>query len=57
MEYNYFYDHLFDLLNESELLDLRDIRAVPNGYRVTVQDGTEFIVTVTKSDVSAAETA
>jgi len=57
MQYNYFYDHLFDLLNESDLLEVRSIEMVPQGYRVVVLDGTEFTVNLTKkeSNVSLAE--
>lgn len=47
MTLNYFKDHMFDLLNESDLLDVYDIQTVENGYRVTVHDGAEFIVTIT----------
>ena len=44
MQYEYFYDHLFDLLNESDLLDLQAIETIPDGYRVVVQDGSVFEV-------------
>lgn len=50
MQINYFYDHLFDLLNDSDLLDVRSIETIPGGYRVTVLDGTEFTLQLTKKE-------
>ena len=50
MRFDYFYDHLFDLLNESDLLDLQDITAIPGGYRVTVADGTTFRVALFREE-------
>ena len=46
MELNYFKDHLFDLLNESDLLDVQDITSDEKRdlFRVTVHDGTQFNV-------------
>ena len=46
MELNYMKDHLFDLVNESELLDVRGIEADDrrNTLRVTVADGTVFVI-------------
>lgn len=39
-------DHLFDLVNESELLDVRGIETDDrrNTLRVTVADGTVFVI-------------
>ena len=44
MELNYFKDHLFDLLNESDLLDVQDIQTddKTNTFQLTVNDGTKF---------------
>ena len=44
MELNYFKDHLFDLLNESDILDVQDIKSddKANTFQVTVSDGTKF---------------
>lgn len=50
MTLNYFTDVLFDLLNESELLDVYDIETIEDGYRVTVGDGAMFNVTVSKAE-------
>ena len=46
MEQNYLIDHLFDLLNESDILDLRAIEKTPekDGYVITVGDGSAFSV-------------
>lgn len=46
MELNYFKDHLFDLLNESELLDIKDIESDDrtDTFRVILKDGTCFLV-------------
>ena len=44
MQFNYFYDHLFDLLNDSDLLEVRSIESVPQGYRVTVLDGSKYVL-------------
>ncbi len=50
MLYNYFYDHLFDLLNDSELLEVRSIEMIPGGYRVMVLDGSWFELHLTKEE-------
>lgn len=42
MDTNYVIDHLFDLLNESNLLDVEKIESVNNGYIVTFKDGTKY---------------
>ena len=44
MELDYFKDHLFDLLNESDLLDVKDIEddTVENRFIVTLNDGSVF---------------
>lgn len=44
MTLNYFKDHLFDLLNESELLDAQNIEwdDKTNTFQITVFDGTKF---------------
>lgn len=44
MDLNYIKDHLFDLLNESDLLDVRTIEADDrrDTFRVTVADGSVF---------------
>lgn len=44
MKLNYFKDHLFDLLNESDLLDVQDIKSddETNTFHVVVYDGTKF---------------
>lgn len=50
MTLNYFTDVLFDLINDSELLNVHDIRTMESGYRVTMEDGTLFDVTVSKAE-------
>jgi len=44
MELNYFKDLLFDLINESDTLDVQDIQSddKSNTFTVTVNDGTKF---------------
>lgn len=44
MDLNYFKDKLFDLLNESDELDLSDTRADDrrNAFTVRMADGSEF---------------
>ncbi len=46
MEQKYLIDHLFDLLNESDILDLRAIERTPekDGYIITAGDGSAFSV-------------
>ena len=46
MTRNYFTDILFDLLNDSELLNVHDIVTTAEGYRVTTGDGTVFALSV-----------
>lgn len=52
MDKTYFLDTLFDLINESNELDaeLQDIRAENAGLRVTMKDGTRFLIMVTDSE-------
>lgn len=44
MEFNYLLDHLFDLLNESDILDVTDIalNEQKDGFHIKVFDGTVF---------------
>lgn len=55
MELNYFKDRLFDLLNESDALDVREITADDraNTFRVMVSDGTIFQIVCSHIDGSA----
>ena len=48
MDKTYFLDTLFDLINESDALEaeLQDICAEGSGLKVTMKDGTRFLVTV-----------
>lgn len=46
MTRDYFTDVLFDLINDSDLLNVHDIVTTPQGYRVTTGDGTVFAVNV-----------
>jgi len=50
MKLNFFSDHIFDLINESDLLDVYDIRTVENGFQVTVKDGSVFRVEITRAE-------
>ena len=50
MTLNYFKDHMFDLLNESDLLDVFDIETIEDGYRVTIHDGSLFNVTISRAE-------
>ena len=50
MTLNYFTDHMFDLLNDSNLLDVYDIETIEGGYRVTVHDGSLFNVIISKAE-------
>ena len=50
MTQQYFSDILFDLLNESDELDVYDIEAIPDGFRVTVSDGSLFNVTISRGE-------
>ena len=47
MELDYVKDHLFDLLNESDVLNITDIQSTEqeNGFHVTVSDGSVFLIT------------
>lgn len=47
MDLDYVKDHLFDLLNESDVLNITDIQSEEqeNGFRVTVSDGSVFLIT------------
>lgn len=49
MTQQYFSDILFDLLNESDELDVYDIETLADGFRVTVSDGSLFNVTITRA--------
>lgn len=46
MELNFFTDHLFDLLNESNLLDVQNIlyNDKTSTFQITIYDGTVFIL-------------
>ena len=50
MDVNYFKDILFDLMNESDALDVADIQSDDraNKFLVLTKDGTAFSVHVTK---------
>ena len=50
MTLNYFSDILFDLLNDSDELDVYDIEKTEDGYRVTVSDGSLFSVAITRAE-------
>ena len=52
MELNYFKDVLFDLINESDALDVEDIQSddKENRFVVTVQGGATFSVQITPVD-------
>ena len=52
MELTYLTDHLFDLLNESDLLDLIDITptADNSGFHIVTADGSKFTVTCKTSN-------
>lgn len=45
MELAYFVEHLFDLLNESDVLNVQDIVSIENGYIVIIDNSTQFSVT------------
>ena len=49
MTLNFFKDHMFDLLNDSDLLDVYDIESIEGGYRVIVHDGSEFNVIISNA--------
>lgn len=46
MTLNYFKDHIFDLINESDLLNVTDIKTNErkNSFCITVSDGSVFII-------------
>ncbi len=48
MDKNYFIDTLFDLINESDELEaeLQDVRTDDAGLKVTMKDGTAFLLRV-----------
>ena len=50
MNIDYFKDILFDLMNESDALDVADIQSddLANMFLVVMKDGTAFSVHVTK---------
>ena len=50
MDLEYVKDHLFDLLNESDVLNITDIQSLhrENGFRITVSDGSVFSITCRK---------
>ena len=50
MTLNYFSDILFDLLNDSDALDVYDIEKTEEGYRVTVSDGSLFNVSIGRAE-------
>ncbi|MBQ6431364.1 MAG: hypothetical protein IJJ99_05780 [Oscillospiraceae bacterium] len=52
MDVNYFKDILFDLMNESDALDVADIQSDDraNTFTVLMKDGTSFLLHVTKME-------
>ena len=52
MDKTYFLDTLFDLIKESNELEaeLQDICAEGSGLKVTMKDGTRFLIMVTDSE-------
>ena len=48
MDKIYFLDTLFDLINESDEMEaeLQDIRAEDSGLKVTMKDGTSFLIEI-----------
>lgn len=50
MDVNYFKDILFDLMNESDALDVADIQSddKANTFAVTMKDGSTFSVRISK---------
>ena len=47
MTHNEFKDHLFEVLNETEELDIADIETYDreNKFKVVVADGAQFLIT------------
>lgn len=52
MDLNFFKDILFDLINESDALDVADIQCDDraNTFTVLMKDGTSFLLHVTKME-------
>ena len=50
MTLHYFSDILFDLINESDQLDVYDIETTKDGYLVTVADGSMFTVNIAPAE-------
>ncbi|MBQ3256821.1 MAG: hypothetical protein IJA67_05365 [Oscillospiraceae bacterium] len=50
MTLHYFSDILFDLLNDSDELDVYDIERTETGYRITVSDGSLFNVNISRAE-------
>ena len=50
MTLHYFSDILFDLMNESDQLDVYDIEKTEDGFRVTVSDGAMFNVSLSRAE-------
>ena len=50
MTLHYFSDILFDLLNDSDELDVYDIERTETGYLVTVSDGSLFNVNISRAE-------
>lgn len=52
MELTYLTDHLFDLLNESDILNLTDITSTADrtGFQIVTKDGASFVVTCKRLD-------
>ena len=50
MDINFLKDHMFDLLNESDLLNIQDIvcNDLEGTFEITVEDGTKFLITCEK---------
>lgn len=50
MTLHYFSDILFDLMNDSDELDVYNIESIDGGYRVTVSDGSLFHVNISRAE-------
>lgn len=55
MTEEYVLDCLFDLMNDSDLLDVKDLFAKGNALHVTLFDGSSFVVAVSKDSVEKIE--
>ena len=57
MNLNYFKDVLFDLMNESDALDVDDIQSDDraNTFAVVMKDGTTFLVHVSMIEKNRSE--